>query len=184
VHRQLMTKAEKITGYTSEPETPKIETDPATGAIKIKYNDDPKTKYTWKDFTFDQGKITGWTGKTGPVKPVLWSRMTSDPVDERQAEVCVPVKQQGAVRHRGAVLQQRHQLGATPNTPPRAATGRWRLTMALVILPLVRIRSRTLSRGRHVRWHRANPLIRRGRHQSGQLGAGDQIALGSGLPQG
>ena len=41
VHRQLMTKAEKITGYTSEPETPKIDPDPATGAIKIKYNSTP-----------------------------------------------------------------------------------------------------------------------------------------------
>src|SRR5688500_343305 len=24
---------------------------------------DPRTKYTWKDFTFDHGTITGWTGK-------------------------------------------------------------------------------------------------------------------------
>jgi hypothetical protein len=31
VHRQLITKAEKITGYMSEPKTPKIDPDPATG---------------------------------------------------------------------------------------------------------------------------------------------------------
>jgi hypothetical protein len=85
VHRQLMTKAEKITGYTSEPDTAKIDPDPATGAIKIKYDDKPKTKYTWKDFTFDQGKITGWTGKTGPVQSVLWSRTTSDQSRGRKA---------------------------------------------------------------------------------------------------
>jgi hypothetical protein len=30
VHRQLMIKAEKITGYASEPETPKIDPDPST----------------------------------------------------------------------------------------------------------------------------------------------------------
>jgi hypothetical protein len=41
MHQQLVTEAEKITGYASEPETPKIDPDPATGAIKIKYNDDP-----------------------------------------------------------------------------------------------------------------------------------------------
>jgi hypothetical protein len=87
MHRQLMTKAEKIIGYAAEPETPKIDPDPATGAIKIKYDDEPKTKYTWKDFTFDQGKINGWTGKTGPVESVLWSRTTSDQSRGRKAEL-------------------------------------------------------------------------------------------------
>jgi hypothetical protein len=87
VHRQLMTKAEKITGYASKPETPKIDPDPATRAVKIKYDDEPRTKYTWNDFTFDQGKITGWTGKTGPVKSVLWSRTTSDQSRGRKAEL-------------------------------------------------------------------------------------------------
>ena len=61
--------------------------DPATGAIKIKYDNKPKTKDTWKDFTFDQGKISGWTGKTGPVKSVLWSRTTSDQSRGRKAEL-------------------------------------------------------------------------------------------------
>ena len=87
VHRQLMTKAEKITGYASEPRTPKIDPDPATGAIKIKYDNEPKTKDTWKDFTFDQGKINGWRGKTGPVKSMLWSRTTSDQSRGRKAEL-------------------------------------------------------------------------------------------------
>jgi hypothetical protein len=87
MHQQLMTEAEKITGYASEPETPKIDPDPATGAIKIKYNDDPKTKYTWKDFTLDRAKITGWTGKTGPVKSALWSRTTTDQSQGREAKL-------------------------------------------------------------------------------------------------
>lgn len=65
----------------------KIDPDPSTGAIKIKYDDEPKTKHTWKDFTFDQGKLTGWTGKTGPVKSVLWSRTTSDQSRGRKAEL-------------------------------------------------------------------------------------------------
>ena len=73
MHQQLMTEAEKITGYASEPETPKIDPDPATGAIKIKYNDDPKTKYTWKDFTLDQGQDhrLDWQDRTREVRAVV-----------------------------------------------------------------------------------------------------------------
>ena len=73
MHQQLMTDAEKITGYASEPETPKIDPDPATGAIKIKYNDDPKTKYTWKDFTLDQGQDhrLDWQDRTREVRAVV-----------------------------------------------------------------------------------------------------------------
>ena len=37
-----------------------------------------KITYTWKDFTYDQGKVTGWTGKTGLVESVLWSQQSSD----------------------------------------------------------------------------------------------------------
>jgi hypothetical protein len=71
MHQQLMTEAEKITGYASEPETPKIDPDPATGAIKIKYNDDPKLSTPGRTSRSTRAKITGWTGKTGPVKSAL-----------------------------------------------------------------------------------------------------------------
>jgi hypothetical protein len=38
----------------------------------------PRSATSGRDFTFEQGKITGWTGKSGPVKDVLWTRTTSD----------------------------------------------------------------------------------------------------------
>jgi hypothetical protein len=113
MHQQLMTEAEKITGYASEPETPKIDPDPATGSIKIKYNDDPKTKYTWKDFTLDQGQDhrLDWQDRTREVRAVVAHHHRSIPWARGKAEVRVPVKRQGAVRHRGAVLRHSHQLG-------------------------------------------------------------------------
>jgi hypothetical protein len=81
-HQVLITKAQSLAGYDeSGDEKPSIKPDPATGSIKIKYaktEDSPALAYTWKDFTFEQGKITGWTGKSGPVKDVLWTRTTTD----------------------------------------------------------------------------------------------------------
>ncbi len=78
-HQTLTEKAERIAGYTrDDEEAPGIKGDPATGTVKIKYEDEPKTTYVWRDFTFEQGKITGWVGKQGPVKDVLWSRESKD----------------------------------------------------------------------------------------------------------
>jgi hypothetical protein len=88
VHRQGLVKADKIAGYTPEPFKGSFRPDPATGSIKIKdTGGDKKIIYTWKDFTYDQGKVTGWTGKTGPVESVLWSRQSSDSSRGRQAEL-------------------------------------------------------------------------------------------------
>ena len=81
-HQVLITKAQSIAGYDSSDEPqPSIKPDAATASIKIKFaktEDSPALSYVWKDFTFEQGKITGWTGKSGPVKDVLWSRTTTD----------------------------------------------------------------------------------------------------------
>jgi hypothetical protein len=80
-HQTLMRKAQQIAGYNqSGDEEPSLKPDPTTGTIKIRYEDqsEGETKYTWRDFTFEQGKITGWTGASGPVKDVLWSRESKD----------------------------------------------------------------------------------------------------------
>ena len=62
MHQQLMTEAEKITGYgASDSED---HPDPATGAIKIKYNDAPKTKYT----------LEGLHARPGPRSPAGLAR--------------------------------------------------------------------------------------------------------------
>lgn len=57
-----------------------IDGDAKTGDIKIEITDgDDTTKYTWKNFTFDEsGKITAWTGKSGPIDGALWSKSDSD----------------------------------------------------------------------------------------------------------
>ena len=81
-HQVLISKAESIAGYDpSDEEPPSIKPDPAAGSIKIKYaktEGQPANSYVWRDFTFEQGKITGWTGNSGPVKDVLWTRTTTD----------------------------------------------------------------------------------------------------------
>jgi hypothetical protein len=76
-------KAQRIAGYDpSDNEEPdSIKPDPTTGSIKVKFvktEEEPATSYVWKDFTYDQGKITGWTGKSGPIKDRLWTRTTTD----------------------------------------------------------------------------------------------------------
>jgi hypothetical protein len=82
-HQVLIDKAQSITGYdpSDDGKPDSIKPDPATGSIKVKYaktEDGPATSYIFRDFTFEQGKITGWTGKSGPVKDRLWTRTTTD----------------------------------------------------------------------------------------------------------
>ena len=81
-HQTLINKAQSIAGYDqSEDEEPSVKPDPATGSIKFKFaktEREPALSYIWRDFTFEQGKITGWTGKSGPVTDVLWTRTTTD----------------------------------------------------------------------------------------------------------
>jgi hypothetical protein len=82
VYQVSSEKAYDIAGIDhSDFEQPSLKPDPTTSSIKIKYaktEDEPAISYVWRDFTFEQGKITGWTGKSGPVKDVLWTRTTSD----------------------------------------------------------------------------------------------------------
>jgi hypothetical protein len=77
-HQALVRKADRIAGTAPENEEPSIKGDPATGTVKIKFTGEEKLTYTWRDFTFEQSKITGWPGKSGPVQKVLWTRATSD----------------------------------------------------------------------------------------------------------
>ena len=93
-HQTLAAKAEKIGGAPDNDEVPTIKSDAKTQSIKVTFAaDEPvegeKAKkpltYTWKDFTFDDGKITGWTGKSGPVKNVLWTRETTAAAKGRKA---------------------------------------------------------------------------------------------------
>jgi hypothetical protein len=81
-HQSLFLKAQLIAGLEQrDEEQPTLQPDPATGSIKIKFaktEDHPASSYTWRDFTFGQGKITGWTGASGPIKDVLWTRTTTD----------------------------------------------------------------------------------------------------------
>jgi hypothetical protein len=100
-HQVLMRKAERINGYYRDPSTRKtrFKPDAAAGSIKITDTElqevgdesggDKETKavYTWHSFTFDQGKLTGWTGKTGPIEKVLWSRTTTDSSRGTRAEL-------------------------------------------------------------------------------------------------
>jgi hypothetical protein len=76
-------KAQRIAGYdpsdNAKPDS--IKPDSTTGNIKVKFaktEDEPATSVVWKGFTYDQGKITGWTGKLGPIKDRLWTRTTTD----------------------------------------------------------------------------------------------------------
>jgi hypothetical protein len=78
-----MFRAEKISGgYPADGETPSIKTDPIKQTITIRYHGQEGVGhgkalgYTWRNFTYDQGKITGWTGASGPIGSVLWTRQT------------------------------------------------------------------------------------------------------------
>ena len=52
--------------------------DKRTGKIRIE-STDGSAVYTWKQFAFDgAGKIRAWTGASGPVGSVLWTRESRD----------------------------------------------------------------------------------------------------------
>jgi hypothetical protein len=78
-HQVLVYKAERLTGMEPADGKASFKPDAAAGSIAATWKDDQgKTTSIWRDFTFEQGKLTGWTGKSGPVKDVLWTRTTSD----------------------------------------------------------------------------------------------------------
>lgn len=110
-HQANQLKAERIAGYDrSGEEEPSIKPDPATGSIKIKYaktESTPAISYTWRDFTFEQGEVTGWTGKSGPVQDVLWTRTTTD------AKLSTKAKLESAYRANSGNLVLVVELSAT-----------------------------------------------------------------------
>jgi len=78
-HQVAGDKAIKLAGtYTAvDPDTVTIDGNEKPGSVKIEIDngDEDPTEYTWKDFKFDPaGKIKSWTGKSGPIESVLWSR--------------------------------------------------------------------------------------------------------------
>jgi hypothetical protein len=61
-------------------EAPDLDPNSTKGTIKVSYaaaEGTPAISYTWKAFKFEGGKLASWTGTTGPVKDVLWSRTTT-----------------------------------------------------------------------------------------------------------
>lgn len=93
-HQTLYAKAETIAGVESDTSIPTVKADPKTKSIKITIPADEPVEgekadkaltYTWKDFTFENGKVTGWTGASGPVKDVLWTRETTAESEGRKA---------------------------------------------------------------------------------------------------
>lgn len=59
-----------------DPDDVTIDGDEKSGSIRIEIVDgDDTVRYTWKDFAFDgAGKVTAWTGKSGPIDDALWSK--------------------------------------------------------------------------------------------------------------
>jgi hypothetical protein len=78
--QKLSNKAQRIDGQDTriDPATLGFDPNKKTHSIRIRIDDENPLTYVWKDFTFDQGKITGWTGKSGPVGAVLWTKMSKD----------------------------------------------------------------------------------------------------------
>ena len=97
VHQTLYRRALRASqGYAPEDVPPEFEPDPAKGSIKIIFLAQAETQqeatenatsYTWKDFTYKGGKIASWTGKSGPVEDVLWTRTTHAASRGRRAEL-------------------------------------------------------------------------------------------------
>ena len=79
-HQLADTKAYKIDGLgDSNVEGDwRISGDEKTGKVRIKPSDG-SASYTWDEFTYSgAGKITGWTGASGPIEAALWTRESSD----------------------------------------------------------------------------------------------------------
>ena len=82
-HQTAYRRAYELNGQPiteTSPNDVTVDGDENTGAIEIEITDGgDTTTYTWKDFTFDaSGKITAWTGKSGPIDSALWSKSDSD----------------------------------------------------------------------------------------------------------
>ena len=93
-HQVLIRKARIIARVPDQGNFPTVKADRKTQSIGIVYPTEEPVEgeksskpltYTWQDFTFDQGKVTGWTGASGPVKDVLWTRQTTAKSEGRKA---------------------------------------------------------------------------------------------------
>ena len=79
-HQLADTRAYKIDGLgDSNVESDwTIDGDDKTGKVRIKPSDG-SASYTWERFTYSAaGKITGWTGASGPIESALWTRESQD----------------------------------------------------------------------------------------------------------
>ncbi len=82
-HQAAVDKAFKISGQGAR-ETSDITVDPdkEKREIKITYpgdgEDGGEDSVVWKDFMFDQGKITEWSNPLGPISENLWTRSSED----------------------------------------------------------------------------------------------------------
>jgi hypothetical protein len=89
-HQALMVKAQKTAdGRVEEGGEYRFKADHLKQTVRIKYEGGEAMgkpfAYTWRDFTYDQGKVTGWTGASNPIDKVLWTRETSGKSRGRKA---------------------------------------------------------------------------------------------------
>jgi hypothetical protein len=79
-HQLADTKAYKMDGLgdSNGEDDWTIDGNERTGKVRIKPSDG-SASYTWEQFTYSgAGKITGWTGASGPIESVLWTRESQD----------------------------------------------------------------------------------------------------------
>lgn len=75
-HMENVTKAYKVSGNEVGQDEFAVEPSKDSKSIVV---DDGETSYTWKDFTYDsKGQVTSWTGASGKVGDVLWSKGDED----------------------------------------------------------------------------------------------------------
>ena len=93
---QKLNQALQIDGTESGDADSTFNPDPATGTITINSADDT---YIWRDFTYDSaGHITSWTGKSGPISNVLWTK------DDQAEGLNVTATMQGAYKANSGYL--------------------------------------------------------------------------------
>jgi hypothetical protein len=87
MHQQLMTEAEKITGYARSQRLRRSTQIPPPAPSRSSTTTTLKLSTPGRTSRSTRAKITGWTGKTGPVKSALWSRTTTDQSHGREAKL-------------------------------------------------------------------------------------------------
>jgi hypothetical protein len=125
-HQALHIRAEKIAGNPPDPFDGSFKPDPAAGSIQLTdaTDDDKPISYTWKDFTFEQGKLTAWTGKSGPSQstgrtcapdaPTGTATAEAEPATARQTVHHYEVDPPAAILGRLAAAVHGHLAAQTP----------------------------------------------------------------------